>query len=198
MHVVLCVTRPQLGDSSLSSSAGLTRWVNWAGNIIWVMFLVEFLLRFGIAPAKLTFLQRNWLTLIALALPALRVLRITRALRLLRYTRGLKLARLLTSVNRGLRFATTCHAKARRWVCTRTHACSDVGRCRRHAGFRGQRPNIASADTPRLCGGLQWSLLSLARTETQYRQRGLIAVRREIAELRELLQQEARDARSPR
>lgn len=82
---------------------GLTAWMTWAGNIIWVVFALEFVLRFGIAPAKRTFLRRNWLTLIALALPALRVLRIARALRLIRYTRGLKLVRLLTSMNRGLR-----------------------------------------------------------------------------------------------
>lgn len=82
---------------------GLTVWMTWAGNIIWSLFLVEFLLRFGIAPAKRVFLRRNWLTLIALALPALRVLRIARALRLFRFTRGLKLVRLLTSMNRGLR-----------------------------------------------------------------------------------------------
>jgi len=82
---------------------GLTDWMTWLGNVIWIVFLLEFVLRFGIAPEKRTFLQRNWLTLIALALPALRVLRIARALRLLRYTRGLKLVRLLTSMNRGLR-----------------------------------------------------------------------------------------------
>jgi voltage-gated potassium channel len=46
------------------------------------------------------------LTLLALALPALRIFRIFRAIRLLRAaraTRGLRLVRLLTSVNRGMR-----------------------------------------------------------------------------------------------
>ena len=82
---------------------GLTRWMTWAGDVIWILFVVEFVLRFSIAPAKQPFLRTNWLTLISLALPALRVLRLARALRLIRYTRGLKLVRLLTSMNRGLR-----------------------------------------------------------------------------------------------
>lgn len=82
---------------------GLTHWMTWVGNVIWVVFIAEFLFRFSVAPGKRTFLRHNWLTLIALALPALRVLRLARALRLLRFTRGLRLVRLLTSMNRGLR-----------------------------------------------------------------------------------------------
>lgn len=82
---------------------GLKPWMTWVGDLIWIVFILEFLLRFSVAPGKRKFLQRNWLTLISLALPALRVLRLGRALRLLRYTRGLKLVRLLTSMNRGLR-----------------------------------------------------------------------------------------------
>ena len=82
---------------------GLTRWLALAGNVIWIVFIGEFLLRLTIAPKKRVFLGRNWLTLIALGLPALRVLRIARALRLFRFTRGLRLVRLLTSMNRGLR-----------------------------------------------------------------------------------------------
>lgn len=82
---------------------GLSRWLELLGNVIWGIFVFEFVLRFVIAPAKVLFLRRNWITLLALGLPALRVLRIARALRLLRFTRGLKLVRLLTSMNRGLR-----------------------------------------------------------------------------------------------
>jgi voltage-gated potassium channel len=81
---------------------GLTQWMTWMGDAIWVVFIAEFLFRFGVAPGKRTFFRHNWLTLIALALPALRVLRLARALRLLRFTRGFRLVRLLTSMNRGL------------------------------------------------------------------------------------------------
>lgn len=82
---------------------GLEPWMEAASSIIWVVFIVEFLVRLAVAPRAGLFLRRNWLTLISLALPALRVLRFARALRLLRATRGLKLVRLLTSMNRGLR-----------------------------------------------------------------------------------------------
>jgi voltage-gated potassium channel len=73
---------------------------------IWVVFILEFVLRFVIAPHKLKYLRKNWLTVFALALPALRVLRLTRVLYILRVgraVRGLTLARVLTAFNRGLR-----------------------------------------------------------------------------------------------
>jgi voltage-gated potassium channel len=78
-------------------------------NVIWVIFILEFLLAFTLAPEKWHYVKRNWLTLIALALPALRVFRIFRALRVLRITRAaraarsLRLVRIFTSVNRGMR-----------------------------------------------------------------------------------------------
>src|SRR5687768_6898247 len=71
-------------------------------NVIWVIFILEFLLSFMLAPEKWRYLRRNWLTLIALALPALRIFRIFRALRILRITRatrGLRLVRIFTSLN---------------------------------------------------------------------------------------------------
>jgi voltage-gated potassium channel len=73
---------------------------------IWVIFVSEFLLKFVIAPKKTSFLRRNWVTVLALALPALRVFRAARAfyvLRAGRAIRGLTLARVLTAFNRGLR-----------------------------------------------------------------------------------------------
>lgn len=75
-------------------------------NVIWVIFILEFLLKLTLAPHKLAYLKGNWLTLIALALPALRIFRIFRAFRLLRVARaarGVRLVRIFTSVNRGMR-----------------------------------------------------------------------------------------------
>ena len=77
-------------------------WLTRVSTAIWTAFIAEFALRLTVAPRKGLFLRRNWITLIALALPALRVLRFARALRLFRATRGLRLVRLLTSMNRGL------------------------------------------------------------------------------------------------
>ncbi|HEY0848053.1 MAG TPA: ion transporter [Noviherbaspirillum sp.] len=74
-----------------------------AVSFIWVVFLLDFLLRFSLAPRKLVYLRRNWLTAIALLLPALRLFRMARALRALSRLRGIQLLRILSSVNRGMR-----------------------------------------------------------------------------------------------
>ncbi|HVL75476.1 MAG TPA: potassium channel family protein [Noviherbaspirillum sp.] len=69
-------------------------------NAIWIIFILDFLLRFSLAPRKLAYLRRNWLTAIALVLPAVRTLRMLRMLRLLR---GLRLVRIVSSVNRSMK-----------------------------------------------------------------------------------------------
>lgn len=69
------------------------------GTIIWVIFILEFFLRFALAPRKWPFLRRNPVTVIALAAPAFRFLN---ALRFLRIARGLRLVRIVGTANRGL------------------------------------------------------------------------------------------------
>lgn len=71
--------------------------------LIWAAFILDFVLRLSLAPRKWRFLRRNWFTLLALLLPALRLFRFIRFLRLLARLRGLQLLRLLSSVNRGMR-----------------------------------------------------------------------------------------------
>lgn len=85
---------------------GAGQLVEYAVTTLWVVFLLEFVLKFVIAPDKLKFLRKSWLTIFALALPALRVFRIGRVIYVLRASRairGLTLARVLTAFNRGLR-----------------------------------------------------------------------------------------------
>jgi voltage-gated potassium channel len=72
------------------------------GSIIWVIFILEFALRFSLAPQKLRFLRRNWLTLIALAVPAVRLLRAFALFRAARLLRGARLVRVVASVNRSM------------------------------------------------------------------------------------------------
>jgi voltage-gated potassium channel len=69
-------------------------------TIIWIVFIAEFVVRFLVAPNKRAFLKRNWLTLIALVVPALRVFR---ALAIFRAARGLRLLRIVCSANRSMR-----------------------------------------------------------------------------------------------
>lgn len=73
------------------------------GLIIWAAFILDFTVKFTLAPDKLKFFRRNWLTAISLVLPALRMIRFLRILRTLRMLRGLRLLRLLASWNRGMR-----------------------------------------------------------------------------------------------
>ncbi|WP_192822044.1 ion transporter [Rufibacter sp. LB8] len=73
---------------------------------IWGIFVLDFLLRLMLAPEKMPFLKTNWLTLISLAVPALRVFRLARfarVFRTVRAARGVRLVRVLSSLNRGMK-----------------------------------------------------------------------------------------------
>ena len=71
-----------------------------------MIFILDFVLGFTLAPQKTAYLKNNWLTVISLLVPAVRIFRIfrvTRLLRLTRFGRGLRLFRLVSSLNRGMR-----------------------------------------------------------------------------------------------
>jgi voltage-gated potassium channel len=76
------------------------------GTTIWAVFILNFAVEFVLAPHKITYLQSNWLTVISLLVPALRIFRVFRMVRLLRLARvgrGLRLFRVISSLNRGMR-----------------------------------------------------------------------------------------------
>lgn len=76
------------------------------GTIIWVIFILDFAVEFVLAPHKVAYLKRNWLTATSLLIPALRLIRIFRVFGLLRLARmgqSLRLLRVVTSLNRGMR-----------------------------------------------------------------------------------------------
>lgn len=73
------------------------------GVVIWIIFIVDFVIKLLVAPSKKTFLKSNILTIISLAVPAFRVLRVIRLVRLIRLTRGLRLIKILGSINRSMR-----------------------------------------------------------------------------------------------
>ena len=72
------------------------------GTAIWIVFIAEFVVRFTLAPAKRPFLKRNWLTLIALVVPALRLFRAFAVLRAARALRGVRLVRIVGTANRSM------------------------------------------------------------------------------------------------
>ena len=85
---------------------GLTPLLQAIGTVIWIIFILDFILEFTLAPQKLTYLQRNWLTVISLPLPALRLFGFGRVLRVLNTAlavRGIRLLRVITRTNRGMR-----------------------------------------------------------------------------------------------
>lgn len=87
-------------------TTGLSPFLQTVSTSIWIAFLLDFLLKFTLAPAKIPFLRANVITIISLAVPALRFVRLARGftlLRSLRAARGVRLVKLIGSLNRGLR-----------------------------------------------------------------------------------------------
>jgi voltage-gated potassium channel len=85
---------------------GLSPFLETVSNVIWIIFIVDFVVKFTLAPRKLEYLKSNWLTAIALVIPALRIFRIFRVIRVAqaaRFARGLRLVRVITTLNRGMR-----------------------------------------------------------------------------------------------
>ena len=90
--------------------SGLPAWLGTIETIIWILFILDFALRFWLAPSKRRYLRRNVLTALSLALPALRVLRVFRAMQALRAarlirgaSRGSRLVRVVGTLNRAMR-----------------------------------------------------------------------------------------------
>jgi voltage-gated potassium channel len=84
---------------------GLHPMLQALSTTIWIIFIIAFLVELALAPRKLAYLRSQWLTVLSLALPALRVLRVARALRVLRAARavrGARLLRVVTGLNRGM------------------------------------------------------------------------------------------------
>ena len=87
-------------DLTMSLGPFWSRQVNQAETAIWVIFFFTFVFQLFLAPDKAQFLKRNWLTVISVLLPALRVVRIFRVIAVLR---EVSLVRVLTTLNRGAR-----------------------------------------------------------------------------------------------
>ncbi len=121
---------------------GLTPALEFLSLGIWVVFILDFLLKLLLAPQKLRFLKRNWLTAISLVIPALRVLRIFRFLRLLRGLRGIRLIRIVSSLKRTMKsLGATMRRRGMAYVLLLTLAVTFAGAAgmygleRSHEGF---------------------------------------------------------------
>ena len=71
--------------------------------VIWILFIIDFIIKLILAPSKSVYLKKSWLTLLSLIIPALRVFRIVRVFRFVRGIRGLKLVKVVGSLNRSMK-----------------------------------------------------------------------------------------------
>lgn len=81
---------------------GSSRLLEIFGTVIWIIFIAEFGLRLALAPDRSRFIRTNWLTMIALLVPALRLFRALRVLRAARALRGMRVVRIVGTANRGM------------------------------------------------------------------------------------------------
>lgn len=79
---------------------GLTPVLEWMSISIWIIFIIDFILKFILARTKLHFFKKNWLTALSLLIPAIRIFRVLRVFRLFR---GVRLIKLVASLNRSIR-----------------------------------------------------------------------------------------------
>lgn len=84
----------------LEFTRGLNQPLTYLSLSIWVIFVIDFILKFFIAPSKIDYLKHNWLIGISLLIPALRVFRISRLIRLFR---SVRLVKVVSSLNRSMR-----------------------------------------------------------------------------------------------
>ncbi len=85
---------------------GLNTWLQHLNTVIWIIFIIDFVIKFILAPHKIPFLKKNVLTTISLLVPALRLFRMVRFFRLartVRAVRGLRLVKLVGSLNRSMK-----------------------------------------------------------------------------------------------
>lgn len=84
---------------------GLNSLWTGVGTFIWILFIVDFLIRFILAPEKTYYLKRNWLTALSLVVPAFRMFRIVAVFGRVGATasRGFRLIKVIGSMNRSMR-----------------------------------------------------------------------------------------------
>lgn len=73
---------------------------------IWGIFIIDFLIEFYISPDRRIYLKQNWIVVLSLFLPGVRVLRVFGGLKMAgfaSFVRSFNLARMLVSFNRSIR-----------------------------------------------------------------------------------------------
>jgi voltage-gated potassium channel len=85
---------------------GLTPILEAIGTTIWIVFILDFSIKFILAPRKLIYFKHHWLIALSLLIPALRIFRMMRVIQPLNSIhgiRGFQLLRITIGTNRGMR-----------------------------------------------------------------------------------------------
>ena len=85
---------------------GLTPILEAIGTSIWIAFILDFSIKFILAPRKFYYIKHHWLIALSLLIPALRIFRMMRVIQPLQSihgVRGFQLLRLTIRTNRGMR-----------------------------------------------------------------------------------------------
>ncbi|MEO5783433.1 MAG: ion transporter [Ginsengibacter sp.] len=82
---------------------GLPKLLQYTTFTIWIIFIIDFIIKIILAPYKIKFLKKNWLTVISLLIPALRIFRIFRFIKLLQGVRSISIVRIVSSLNRSMK-----------------------------------------------------------------------------------------------
>jgi len=90
-------------------TTGLNPYLLLASYVIWGIFILDFIIGLIIAPSRLLYLKKNWVTAITVFLPAFgifrlfRTFRAARFLRMAQFIRSVNLLRLTASARRSIR-----------------------------------------------------------------------------------------------
>ena len=82
---------------------GISPALEMVSTIIWIIFILDFVIKLFLAPSRFDYFKKNWITAISLLIPALRILRTFRVVRVFRGLRSVRLFRVVSSLNRGMR-----------------------------------------------------------------------------------------------
>lgn len=147
---------------------GLNPFLEVLGIVIWIIFILDFALKFLLAGRKLAYLRQHWLTAFSLMIPALRTLRIVKAIRLLRTARaarGLRLLRVMTRTNRGMRaLAASVKRRGFGYVVGLTAIVTSVGA----AGIYAFESNIPESGITDYGSALWWTAMVITTMGSDY------------------------------
>jgi len=149
----------------LDLTRGLSPLMSRLNYAIWGVFVLQFLVEFVVTPRKLTYLRRNWLTAVALILPAARVFRVFRAVRALGALRGARLVGVVSRANRGMRaLGRVMGRRGFGYVATLTVLVSVAGA----AGMYAFEHGVPGSDMDSYGSALWWTAMLLTTMGSDY------------------------------